>query len=237
MKTLTTEFYKFIGRLDMVLKNTTVLLVLFSLQINFSLIQCVNLKIINDIAKFQTRPDEICITYKKIFSGVKALIVNNIYTNENVNGENQFTLSYIAGFCRCFNKKQFSIFKYRPKKNEPYVFNDTKNFEMVTNEMPIRRNRTNIRMIRSTTFYLQKAVVIIAYNPEELFHYFKSKWFNFCRRCLHLLVYMSSECNEYVIYQMLKTIWDYYNILNVIVHSPRSDENYFLYSYNPFYLR
>lgn len=172
-----------------------------------------------------------------MFSSVKALIVYKIYTNDNANGENQFSESYIAGFCRCFNKKQFSIFKYHPKEKEKFTFSDTKHFKMVTNETPKRRSGSNKRMIRSTTFYFQKAVVIITYNLEELFHYFKSKWFNFCSRCLHLLVFMSTECNEYVIYQMLKTIWDYYNILNVIVHSVRSDANCFLYSYNPFYLR
>lgn len=168
---------------------------------------------------------------------LKILLFIKFTKSDLILEKNKHIESSTEKWCRCLTRTRFYIFKYEFVGEDMFLFNNSNDFKMVTNKTTAIRSDHGLRTIRTTTYSFNTPIILISDNVEIFSNYFMKKWSMLYLRCLHLLVFTSTENNEYRLYQILKRIWEDYNILNVIVHNKASDMKNFLYSYYPFFFR
>lgn len=83
---------------------------------------------------------------------------------------------------------------------------------------------------------LRMGCVLIIYGPYATGGYFKKQKI-LDLRSIYLLIFVENDPEEYAISQLLRRIWNSYNCLNVIAHTPYSKNKGFIYVYDPFYTR
>lgn len=180
---------------------------------------------------------EFCKTYSIIFQPTNVIKVHIIRSdlarrNLKIGSHTNNVLACLNTLLNAFSQRQSFI-----RTSNKTLLPDVEEFEIIDNDTAQERTNHEVLMVRQTSTKLDKGVVVITEKLEDLIMHFYLHPTDCCRRCIHILAYTQTNITETSIYGVLKEIWLKFNVLNVIVHCLKSKAKYYLYSYNPFYLR
>lgn len=208
--------------------------ILFILFFPVTLLSTHFINSINDFSRLKTKTYEICTTYNNIFEGIEIIRVVKLYTGDIGNSYNEICMEEIL---RCLSKSSKTVLLNTHFAGRIIMKDNMEDFAMRDNETIEANINKDVKMVRMTTVPFDKGIVVVAEYPEEILYLFKEKARAVCHRCLHIFVITHVKIDEIRIYTILKQLWDKYFVMNVIFHGVRSESEYYLYSYNPFYLR
>lgn len=213
-------------------RKEAILFILF-FPLNLLVSHIINLKTLKDFSHLKSKRGEICITYNNIFEEIEIIKVVKLYTDKK-KSFNEFCVEEIL---RCLSKSYKTVFLASDFAEKIIIQNAMEDFDMTDHETIKASINKDVKMVRRTIVPFDKAIIVVAENPEEILYHFREKSSTACYRCLHLFVITRVKMDEVQIYTILKQLWDDYYVMNVIFHGVRSEYEFYLYSYNPFYLR